>query len=154
MAAFTRRYATFVAVGTAGIGFVLSLALVVDVVLSSGLWYPVIYAGAPAIAATATFASERPGTGVIRLLGVGAWLLASSVLALAAAVAFSVGATPSPGSAMSPILFGLSLYLGFLFVPYGLAVAAARSHGVRTVLLLALSPAGQAAIAWVLIAAL
>lgn len=151
MAQFDEQMTKGVTISVAVLGLVLTLALEADV-LESGLWYPVFYAGGPAIAATAAFAHERPDIGSLRLLGVGVWLLVTSVLALAVVVILSLGYPPevtqSPVSAA--ILAGV-LYLGFLFVPVGLAVAAARRRGLRTALLLMPSPVGQALIAAILI---
>lgn len=146
------RYAKFAAFGVGGLGLVCSLALEADVGLSSGIWYPIIYAGGPAIAAAATFAHARPGVGPLRLLGVGVWLLVSSILALAVAVVLSLGFPAKfPQSPVAAVLSAGLLYVGFLLVPVGLAVVAARYRGLRTVLALAVSPVGQAVVAAVLI---
>lgn len=151
MVDFDTGVAKPVAVATGVLGLLLALALDADL-LGSGIWYPVFYAGAPALTATAVFRHERPDAGPLGLLAVGVWVLVSSVLALAVAVVLTLGfpADVPPSPARSVISAGL-LYLGFLLVPVGLAVAAARRRGIRTVLLLLVSPVGQAVIAAVLI---
>lgn len=87
-------------------------------------------------------------TGPFRLASAGAWFLASSVLALATAVVLSLGLPAEmPRSPVSSVVGAALLYAGFLAVPVGLAVAAARRRALETALLLALSPFGQALVA-------
>lgn len=152
MAPFDQRATSLVALGVGGIGLLLALALEADIAFSSGLWYPIVYAGTPAIAATAAFARERPNVGRVHLFGIGVWLLVSSVLALVVAVVLSLG-FPSevPELPVSAVLSAGLLYVGFLLAPVALAVVAVRHRGLRTVLAPGLSPFAQAAIAAVLI---
>jgi hypothetical protein len=146
------RRARAVAVASGAIGLVAALALKADLLFTSGVWYPVFYGVAPAVAATAAFLSERPGAGPLRLAGVGTWVLVSFILALAEAV---VLATEFPGDALrspvSTVLAAGLLYAGFLCVPVGLAVAAARRRGLETAFLLARSPLGQGFVAAALV---
>lgn len=152
MTSFDEREISLAAFGVGGLGLLLALALEADVGLSSGLWYPIIYAGAPAVAAAAAFARERPSVGRAHLLGIGAWLLVSSALALAVAVVLSLGFPPElPESPLSAVLSAGLLYVGFLLVPVALAVVAARRPGLRAVLAFGISPFAQSAIAAVLI---
>lgn len=114
------------ALGVGGIGLVVTLGPEADMGFSSGIWYPVFYAGAPAIAATAAFVHEREDVGFLRLLGVGAWFLAGSVLALAVAVVLALDfPTETIRSPVSAVLAAGILYLGLLLGPVVLAVAAA-----------------------------
>jgi len=73
------------------LGLVLAVALETDVILSSGLWYLVIYAGAPALASVAAFVHERPTAGPLVLVGTGGWVLGTAVLALAITVVLTLG---------------------------------------------------------------
>ena len=152
MAPENGRAATAVAVASGVLGLLSALALEADLLFEAGVWYPVVYAGAPTVAATAAFAHERPGADPPRLAGVAAWVLAGSVLALAAAVVLSLGfPAETPRSPVATVLGAGLLYAGFLLVPVGLAVAAARRRGARSALALALSPVGQVLVAAVVI---
>ncbi|EMA29715.1 hypothetical protein C444_12987 [Haloarcula japonica DSM 6131] len=145
-----RRRALLAGVVVGSLGFVLALALELDV-LGSGLWYPVIYAGTPALSSVAAFAHERPTAGPLRLLAVGSWVLITSVLALAVLVVLTLGFPARPRfPAFALVLAGL-LYAGFCLVPAGLAAVAARQRGVRAVVPLALAPFGQIAVAAVIV---
>lgn len=138
-----------IAIGIAGLA--IAAAAEAYVAFDSGLWYPVVYAGIPSLAAAAAFARERPKSRPLILGLVGGWILVSSVFALALTVVLAVG-TPPTGSRPSGIAFAaaLALYLAFLLVPVGAATAAARRTGVRTVVPLVLSPVAQIAIGAVL----
>lgn len=111
------RRARAVTLASGGVGLVASLALEADLLFESGLWYPVFYAGAPAVAATVAFAHACPATGPFRLARVGAWFLASSVLALPAAVVLSLGfPAETPRSPVSSVVGAALIYAGFLAV--------------------------------------
>lgn len=142
----TKIWAKPVGAVVLGAGFVLALALELDG-LASGLWYPVIYAGAPALASVAAFVHERPATGPLSLVAVGGWVLGSSVLALAVLVVLVLGGPAQPRPPALALLFATLLYAGFCLVPVGLAALAARRRGVRTAALLAVAPVGQGAVA-------
>lgn len=148
----TKQQSTATALGVGILGLILALLLEADIGLTSGIWYPIIYAGAPAIAATATFAHERPNVGPALLLGIGVWILGSSILALASAVVLSLG-TPAKftQSPVSAVLSAGLLFLGFLLVPVLLTGVAARRRCLQTVLALVFVPVGQALLAGVLI---
>lgn len=150
MASFDQRETSLVALGVGGIGLLLALALEADIAFSSGLWYPIVYAGAPAIAATAAFARERPNVGRVHLFGIGAWLLVSSVLALAVAVVLSLG-FPSevPEPPVSAVLSAGLLYVGFVLALAAVYAIAARRRGRGAVGVLLLAPIVQAAFAGV-----
>ncbi|GCF12694.1 hypothetical protein Harman_06290 [Haloarcula mannanilytica] len=150
VSAVGRRRAKLAGVVIGSLGFVLALAQELAV-LASGLWYPVIYAGAPALASVAAFVHERPTAGPLRLVGVGSWVLVTSVLALAVLVVLVLGFPAQPRFPGFELLFAGLLYAGFCLVPASLAAVAARQRGVRTVALLALVPLGQTVVAAVLV---
>lgn len=147
-----RRYARPAAVGTGVLGLVMALALEADLVLTSGIWYPVVYAGAPTAAGLATFVHGRPTARARWLVALGVWLLVGSVLALALGVVLAL-ASPrvTPVTPLEGLLSSALLYAGFVLVPVALAHIAASQRGLRAVLPVVLAPVGQAVVAALLI---
>ncbi|MBX0321965.1 hypothetical protein EGH21_02855 [Halomicroarcula sp. F13] len=146
------RQWTALAVAVGALGAVLAFAIEADLGLADGIWYPVVYACVPAVAATAAFAHERPGESPVLVATVGGWLLVTSVLALAGFLVLSLGFPPR--TARPPIValgFVLALYLGYLLVPVAAALAAGRTRGIRAIGALALAPVGQLLVGAVLV---
>lgn len=140
----TRRTATVGALSAGVLGLVLALAVESDLGLDSGLWYPVAYAGSPALTAPLAFARGRVDASTPALVAVSLWVLLSSVLALAGTVVLVLGFPPrGPTPWLLARAYPFLLYLAFVGPPTVAALTGARLGRFRAAAVLAFAPVGQ-----------
>lgn len=130
------------------------MALESGVGFDDGIWYPVVYAGIPALVAPLVYAHTRPDATPLQSVLLAGWMLVSSVLALEGTVVLVLGFPPTgPRPWLLTRLFPVRLYLGFLLGPVGTASVAARQRGLLAVVALLLSSVCQLLVAALLVLA-